>query len=169
MCLDAVTETYDHPSTLIVDGWKEFGGSTKQPTFQNYTYKGSNVVPLDTWIPASNEHSAQIKANDGKKYEPGFHTYFDETEFKGMGRSNSNSYRRVFLRKVSCLGRQSSLKTVIALEMYVPSDQNGWPPKKSRDDDDPITPITPSDPSAKKRTPRKSIMERFRGITPGNA
>jgi hypothetical protein len=44
MCLDAVTETYDHPSTLIVDGWKEFGGSTKQPTFQNYTYKATESI-----------------------------------------------------------------------------------------------------------------------------
>lgn len=126
MCMDKVTETYESPSTLIVDGWKLFGGAHDKPTFDQFAFKGSRTVPLDQWIQASDEHAKEIRASDGKKYASGFHAYSDEKDLK-----KRTGFRRVFLRKITSLGMQGSMKTAIAQEMYVPSDENGWPPKAS--------------------------------------
>jgi hypothetical protein len=125
MCLSQVDETYDTPSSLIVDGWKQFGGTEAKPQVR-MPVNGKLVLPLDTWIQATAEstNGLAIKADDGNKYAPGFHAYVDEQKV--------GSYRRVFLRKISCMGLEDrSKKTVIAQEMFIPSKKNGWPPLTS--------------------------------------
>jgi hypothetical protein len=127
MCLSIVKETYDNPSGLIMDAWKEFGGTARKPTFQQFTIAKSADVPLDKWITATDEHTPgkKITALDSKPYAPGFHVFYNEQELKEMG-----GLRRVFVRKITCLGIQTSKQVVVAQEMFVPSDPNGWPPKK---------------------------------------
>lgn len=50
MCLTKIKEIYDQPSTMVMDGWKEFnGGATSKPQFSLFTLKGSKEVPLDNW------------------------------------------------------------------------------------------------------------------------
>ena len=139
MCLSTVKETYDNPSKVIVDGWKNIDAS--KPRFQ-LAVNGSLDIPKDKWITATSEHEKSgqgIKADDGIRYEPGFHAYADEKELKGKG------HVRVFLRGVSCLGSQDGKQVIIAREMYLPSDPNGWPPKN------------------------QTLMDKIKGITPGNA
>jgi hypothetical protein len=122
MCLDSIKEQNDRPSTMIMSGWKEFNGSGKNLQFQNMILNGKPDVSLDEWIVAEKK---PITANDGKKYETGFHAYTDEKEL-----SNYNTkYRHVYMRKVMTIGKQGSLTVAIAEEMYVPSDPNDWPPK----------------------------------------
>lgn len=147
MCLEKVKETYDVPCTLIMDGWKDFGGSQLHPTFSSYSLNGSNKVPLDKWIAASGEHikNKEIKASDGHSYAPGFHVYSDEKEVKP---EKNLGLRRVFVRKITCLGMQDKNSVIIAQEMYVPSNKNGWPPK---DDED------------------GGILSRIAGMIPGSA
>lgn len=121
MCLSSVTTIYPNPSELITDGWKSFGGSGSQLLFQMQKFGGKSDVPLDVWLKAESL-GLSIKATDGKSYEPGFHVYSDDFQ-------NKTGYRRVFVRRISCAGNQETNKCVIAQEMYVPSDPNGWPPQ----------------------------------------
>jgi hypothetical protein len=130
MCLSAVTESYDRPWTLIVDGWKAFVyGSGNKVRFDNFGVNGSRDVPLDKWIQATAEYSngKDISASNGKQYKPGFHVYTDEEQL------TLGLLRRVFVRNITCSGRQYGKNCVIAQEMYVPSDPNGWPPKLGDD------------------------------------
>jgi hypothetical protein len=142
MCLSNVTEKYDHPSSLIVDGWKDFSGTDTKPRFQAQTLAGHREVPLDQWLKAE---GVDIKADDGKRYELGFHVYTDEPK--------SSTRRRVFTRFISARGDQGQEKIAIAREMYVPSDPNGWPPK-------------PGEPAPKKA----SVLDKAKQmLKPGNA
>jgi hypothetical protein len=142
MCLDLVTEIYDTPSPLIVDGWKSFTGTPANPKL-SMSIKGVYEVPFDKWIQATDEHATcGIKADDHNTYAPGFHAYAEES------RKPTQNLRRVFLRKITCLGQQDGKKTVVAQEMFVPSNPNGWPPK-------------PDDP--------KSLVERAKNAITGNA
>lgn len=124
MCLTKVTEIYDDPSALVTDGWKSI--DAKKPRFQ-FKVSGSTDIPFDQWITATNEHAKNgVKADDGNVYEPGFHAYAEEKELKGKP-----GYQRIFLRNITCLGVQDGLKVIVAREMYLPSDKNGWPPKNA--------------------------------------
>ena len=127
MCLSSVSEQYDQPSSFIQDGWKKFGGSVKNPEFENQTLRGYRGVPLNQWLKADN--STMILATDNTEYELGFHVWPEESE----GRSGR---RRVFVRYLTTRGMQSNEEVVIARELYVPSDPNSWPPKPG----DPSTP-----------------------------
>lgn len=141
MCLDAVNEIYDHPSPVVTDGWKEI--DARKPRFQ-FNVNGTKDIPFDRWLTATNEHAKSgIKADDGQTYEPGFHIYADEKELK-----RKNSCQRVFVRGITCLGKQDGMTVVIAREMYLPSDKNGWPP---RPDDKP------------------SLLDRAKNVILGNA
>jgi hypothetical protein len=120
MCLSKINSTYDKPSNVIVDGWKEFSGAGKSLTFVNMT----GDVALDRWLFANLiRPPIKIKAGDGKEYQAGFHVYADETETKKF-----LHYRRVYLRRITCAGNQDGKACVIAQEMYVPSDPDAWPP-----------------------------------------
>lgn len=146
MCLSNVTEQYDSPSSLIVDGWKDLAGLWPNLQFQNYAVNGSKDAPLDRWLKA--DIFSQVAASDGKSYEAGFHVYEDEPNTKRSHR------RRVFVRFISAKGDQSSEKVVIAREMYIPSDRNGWPPKSG-------------DPTPPKKS---SVLDKAKSILkPGNA
>ena len=123
MCLSAIKESYDQPSPLITDGWKVFNGTDLRPLFQSRVLGGSAEVPLDKWLRA--EGVRDIPADDGNFYRPGFHAYSNEDQLNGK-----SWFRRVFLRQITCLGRQDGKDCVVAQEMYVPSDPNGWPPKE---------------------------------------
>ena len=144
MCLDSVTEIYDAPSPVILDAWKTFSGTTSKPKL-SMAINGVFEVPLDKWIKATDEHATGgIKASDRNTYAPGFHAYAEESEVKRI----SGSVRRIFLRKITCLGAQDGKKAFVAQEMFVPSNPNGWPPK-------------PDDP--------KGFLEKAKGIVAGNA
>jgi hypothetical protein len=150
MCLSKIIESYDNPSALITDGRKQFSGTNLKPEFQSYSIHGKKSVPFDEWIKA--DTSQQIKASDGNDYEAGFHVYEEDTK-----ETNTAPYRRVFVRYVTARGDEgysSNRKVLIAREMFVPSDQNGWPPK-------------PGDPP----TPKKqSTLDKIRGaMKPGQA
>lgn len=151
MCLSSVKEIYDPPSDLIVDGWKNFKGGANKPEFSMQTHGGKSDVPLDVWIRA--EATATIMADDKKDYVPGFHVYCDD-------HAGSTGYRRVFLRRVTCSGLQGSLKVVIAQEMYVPSNQDGWPPPPTATA--PASPTPPPAPPAPPTT-RQGFIDRVRG------
>ena len=92
-----------------------------------------------------------MRASDGNEYEAGFHVYEEDTN-----EMNKAPYRRVFVRCVSARGNEGySKKVLIAREMFVPTDQNGWPPK-------------PGDPPPKKE--KVGILDRLKGTAkPGNA
>jgi hypothetical protein len=120
MCLSKVTVT-PAPSDLIVDGWKEFGLKGTKLAFQNV----SGTVETDKWMQASESGAPTgLRADDGQKYKAGFHAYFDEREAKRF----SVTFRRVYLRNITCIGDQDGRKCVVAQEMYVPSDPDAWPP-----------------------------------------
>jgi hypothetical protein len=124
MCLSKINLAYDKPSDLIVDAWKEFGGTSAKPESYNVTLAidGKRTVPLDQWIKASDKLAPWgITASDGKTYKPGFHAYSVEKK---------RLFRRVYLRKITCVGSQDNEECYVAQEMYVPSDPDGWPPKE---------------------------------------
>jgi len=121
MCLSKIYETYESPSSLIQDGMKEFTGYEPNLEFQNMNLRGAREVPLDTWIKAEVQ---SIKAGDSKYYETGFHVYEDDPKKK-----HGSKFRRVYVRFITCRGEQDGKKVLIAREMYVPRDPNGWPPK----------------------------------------
>lgn len=143
MCLSAVKEIYDNPSPMIVDGWKGFDGTPSKPKVQ-IPINGTYEVPLDKWIKATDENAKNgIRADDKTTYAPGFHAYADESEVKPW---SNQSLRRVYLRQITCLGRQDGKTTVVAQEMFVPSDtKNGWPPRP------------------------QSILEKAKNVVAGNA
>ena len=125
MCLAKVTESYEPPCPMITDGWKDLGGDPKKPVV-GMAVNGSSHIPLDTWVTATNEHAKNgIKATDGNTYEPGFHVYADEP----AASYDRTRQRRVFVRNITCRGTDGGKTTLIAREMYIPSDPNGWPPK----------------------------------------
>jgi hypothetical protein len=127
---------------MIMDGWKVFGGTESKPVFQSYKLNSGSAVPLDKWIKAEDSTGGKgVKASDGNYYQPGFHVYANEPK-KKLG------YRRVFVRNVSCRGNDGD-ETIIAQEMYVPSDQNAWPPTKAEEE--------------------KSLLKRIKDVLPGNA
>ena len=120
MCLTKVISSPAKVSDLIVDGWKEFGGGRKSLTFANMT----GDVALDKWLFANLiRPPIKIRASDGKEYEAGFHVYAEESDLR-----NRYRLRRVYYRRVTCVGEQDGSKCVIAQEMYVPSNQDSWPP-----------------------------------------
>lgn len=74
MCLSTVVKNDPAPSTLIVDGWKEFIGTPSCPFFPAFIHKGTRVVPLDVWItadPTQTPNGKTIKADDGTDYAAG--------------------------------------------------------------------------------------------------
>jgi hypothetical protein len=153
MCLSSVNEVYDVPSTLIMDGWKEFDVSGGKLRFAAFAFNGSKDVPMDKWIQASTEHAKKgtIKANDGSDYQAGFHVFAEEAECKPISK-----FRRVFVRKITCLGNDdgrggSGKKVIIAQELYVPSDKNGWPPTHEEEQEE-----------------RKGLLDRMKNMIPGN-
>jgi hypothetical protein len=89
-------------------------------------------VKLDEWITAN---GPEIDAGDSKKYKAGFHVYAEE--------SRHDKRRRVYVRQVTCEGMQDGERCLIAQQMYVPSDENAWPPKEP--------------------SPMKSLLNRVRG------
>jgi hypothetical protein len=121
MCLSKITASYDKPSGLIVDGWKEFDNGR---VFGRLTYPNmGGTVEMDKWISASDlRPPVVIKASDGKPYMAGFHVYADEKEVKKY------ASRRVYVRNITCAGVDGGLKCLIAQEMYVPSKPDAWPP-----------------------------------------
>jgi hypothetical protein len=131
MCLSKLEAVYDKPSALIVDGWKEFAGGSVafSPIRQGGIIKPAlsftnfgGAVKLDTWLVASEVRPPMnITASDGKVYKAGFHAYAEDKA--------RSSVRRVYLRKITCIGDQDGKKALVAQEMYVPSDPNGWPPQ----------------------------------------
>jgi hypothetical protein len=130
MCLEKVKEVYDVPSTFITDGWKSFSRTgTGKLSFEQYPVGSTREVPLDKWIQAdgSQAKNGQIQASDGSTYMAGFHVFSEESEVK----RDATRMTRVFVRKVSCSGIDRGKKAVIAQEIYVPSDPNGWPPQES--------------------------------------
>lgn len=120
MCLSTIKETYDNPSTVIQSGYKEFTGTGKNLKSQ----QTGKAIEFDKWLVALEQ---QIKADDGQAYTSGFHVYEDETQVKKLYRSSSTTL--IYYRKVHTRGTQGSDTVVIAKEMYVPSDKNGWPPR----------------------------------------
>jgi hypothetical protein len=151
MCLARVTESYAQPSELIVDAWKSFAGSSSAPKFQQF----GDTVELDKWMQASAANAPRgITADDNKNYMPGFHVYAEEKEVKGK-----SGYRRVYVRRVTCAGVQGLMKCVVAQEMYVPSNQDGWPPL---DPAEPPKPTVGSVPG-----PKKKLMERIKKAAGG--
>jgi hypothetical protein len=162
MCLSKVTESYEPPCSVITDGWKDI--DPKKPSLQ-FTINGKSAVPLDVWISATAEHAkdgggGKIKADDGILYEPGFHAYAEEPK-KGKK-------TRVFLRNILCQGEQDYQKVVVAREMYIPSDPNGWPPK---DDDEPQSGggNKPRSNPIKKMIDKTIADMKGMGVTPGQA
>lgn len=121
MCLDYVNERITTPVALIQSGWKVFHGSGNKLHFQVQSFKGSNAVIFDKWLVAEGTTATGSEHLRGGAYPAGFHIYEDETEVKGK------SVRRVYYRNVLVRGTQYE-KLVVAKEMYVPSDPDGWPP-----------------------------------------
>lgn len=116
MCLDTIREEYETPSEVVVDGWKTFNARSGD-LFSQQT--GDKIV-LDKWLQAK-ESPVHM---GGKSYTSGFHIFMDEEQAKKKGYR-----RRVYARKITILGTQEGIECVIAKEMYVPSDPDGWPPK----------------------------------------
>lgn len=125
MCLEKVTETLDGSVTMIESGWKQFSGGARGmvPQFECQTLGGVSAVPLDQWIKA--EAQVEIPASDRNLYKPGFHIFTDEKAAK-----IKNANHRVYFRRPLHLGVDRKVQTVIAQEMYVPTDQDDWPPKE---------------------------------------
>jgi hypothetical protein len=170
MCLSKITESYEPPCPMITDGWKQFGGTDAKPRFQSFTLNGKSDVPLDRWVKAAKDTASDkgIGANDGKYYEAGFHVFANEP-------SSTKGYRRVFVRNISCRGTDSGQEVIIAQEIFVSSDPNGWPPKGGEDDDEAAG--TPQAPPQGGGKGVKSLIDKISGkggakamgITPGQA
>lgn len=123
MCLTTVFEINEgEPSTAIFSGEKEFNPDGKKLNFQNQPNGDKYEVPFDEWITALPKVN-KIKAHDGNHYEAGFHVWEEDSKSKNPNR------RRVYYRQVVCKGEQNKEKIVIARQIYVPSDSDGWPPK----------------------------------------
>lgn len=119
MCLDVVNERVGTPNQLIQSGWKTFTKSSfGKLSFENFglASKKDRAVPMDEWIVAEGKGA-------NAEYGPGFHVYENEAD-----KSLPSGKRRVFYRKVVARGRQSGCDVAVALELFVPSDENAWPP-----------------------------------------
>lgn len=124
MCLEKVTETLDGSVTMIESGWKMFSKFNGMQ-FECQTLGGVTAVPLDQWIKA--ETQVEIWATDRNVYKPGFHVFTDEKAAKSKGANH-----RVYFRRPLHLGVDRKVQTVIAQEMYVPTDQDDWPPQEKK-------------------------------------
>ena len=123
MCLSVIDKDIKNPNTLIQSGWKNFSGTHSQPIFETCKFADSYTVPLDKWITAEGD---KIKAGWRSDYKAGFHIYEDEMELSTTKRINK---RRVYFRRVHTRGSQNKVTVVVALEMYVPSNPDEWPPQ----------------------------------------
>lgn len=168
MCLEKIKEQYDNPSEVVLSGYKVFSGTTSAPCFANQHLKGNNWVPLDKWIVAE---PTSIKATCGTKYDTGFHVYTEEPQ--KIKSNHQGEARRVYMRKVHTLGEQSNLETVIAQELYVPSNPNAWPPTGDEpvEPTPPQSPITPVEakPAGKKSMIKSALDKLSSAARPGNA
>jgi hypothetical protein len=145
MCLSSVVQAYTQPHALIEGAWKELVGRDAAPRFVNF----GGFVPLDKWLRAEEIHPPQdIEAGDGKKYEAGFHVYTEEA-LRGRARARR---RRVYVRRVTCVGRQDGDDAMVAQELYVPSDPEAWPPMTASDP----APVPPAPPA-----PKKKLLDRI--------
>lgn len=126
MCLTKVTKSLT-PSTAIQDGWKEFGYATDGSLeFQNFPVdRTKRKVVFDTWMKAE---SIQVQDDNGKKYLADFHVYKDEEDIRTSG----SRYRRVYIRGTHTEGLQSTTPCLVAAEIYVPSNSDGWPPSSTK-------------------------------------
>lgn len=115
MCLNTTKDV--EPTPLIESGWKEFGGSQAAPQFPWNKLRGKNEVPLNSWITA--DTGTKLKANSGRTYASGFHVY--------TGEKQKSNWRRVYFRRMHAEGDQD-YPTIVAQELFVPSDPDGWPP-----------------------------------------
>lgn len=121
MCLDSGHKKLEK-SNVVQSGWKTFVGSygSNNLQFESVDYKGSRKVPLDKWITAEGD---KIKSGTFGSYEAGFHIYEDDGEIKSKA-----GFRRVYYRNAHTRGRQDGKTVVVASDMYVSSDMEGWPP-----------------------------------------
>lgn len=119
MCLESITNANMDKTTMVQCGWKSFGGTTSVPEFASYFFASGRAVPLDRWITAEGKGPGQ--------YGAGFHIYSDEKEL--MPSPHRVYYRRVYYRRPHTKGKQDCRTVVVASEMYVPSDPDGWPPR----------------------------------------
>jgi hypothetical protein len=123
MCLDTVTEKIE-PVALIESGWKTFNhsgetyNSGEKLRFRHYSFAGTKEVPTDKWITAEGKEISMSRGN----YPAGFHVYSDEKQ-------KASNWRRIYYRNVQARGHQDGKMIVIAREIYVPTDPDGWPPK----------------------------------------
>jgi len=124
MCLSRVEEIIANPSSVIQDGAKQFTGS-KGIYFETYPLDGSSYgnreVPLDKWLTATEK---DVTASDSQSYKSGFHIYEEKTP--------KDRRRRVYFRYVTAIGAQDGKNVLIAREMYVPSNENDWPPMANK-------------------------------------
>lgn len=147
--MSTVKETYDNPSPIIQSGYKLFKGASSSLEFEAMVHKSKKEVPLDQWLTAE---ESSVRADDSRNYTAGFHAFTNEAEVKRASWAAGRTGRRVYLRKVHTFGTQGG-EVIVAKEMYVPSNPDGWPPKAG--DPEP----TP---------PKKSIKDRLLG-KPGEA
>ena len=117
MCLDTVNERIGTPTTLIQSGWKTFAkGTFGKLKFENCNFRGKRDVPMDEWI------TAEPVPPTTNEYGAGFHVYENEDD------KRTNDWRRVYYRQVVARGRQTGRDVAVALEIFVPSEENAWPP-----------------------------------------
>jgi len=116
MCLETVNQLTT-PSTLIVSGYKFFNTTWRGIAFLQQTDK---ECKYDTWLRAE---GPELRADDGKMYPAGFHVYVED-----VGYPCSGTKRRVYARRVIAEGIQDK-PVIIAQEIYIPRNDNDWPPK----------------------------------------
>lgn len=127
MCLERVDRALDSTNTLIESGWKYFEKDAHQLQFPHQPHGGTKTVPTDKWLRA--EERAEIgAARGGMAYKVGFHIFVDERQAKTA--SFSGKLRLIYYRRSTYKGIDQGQPTVVAQEMYVPSDQDAWPPKE---------------------------------------
>lgn len=121
MCLQTVQKHIDKPTTLIEGGWKYFNGPDNN-LFPHNKWNKVNKCPLDRWI------TAEGGDIDSGRYKAGFHVFTDEAKVRKI--PGAADVRRVYFRRVTAQGVDSGIETVVAQEMYVPSQKDAWPPKE---------------------------------------
>lgn len=126
MCLASIKDKTSKPPALVQSGWKQFDGLLPNLRFPHVAYRGSHNVPLDQWIKAEGDKIGLRGRFTANHYEAGFHIYEDETELRSM-----TGKRRVYFCRAHTRGSQGGLTTIVAREMYVPSDQDAWPPEEA--------------------------------------
>lgn len=120
MCLDKI-HSQPQPVSTIESGWKYFDGFSGKPLQFPHFPNGANgtTVAYDKWIEAAN------KDKDIGGYKAGFHIFTDEA----VAKKTNSTVRRVYYRNVTAIGRDRDQSAVVAQEIYVPKDQDSWPPK----------------------------------------